>query len=79
MRCLILAAGRFGTAMKDAIRAGREPRLDVFRLADELSAEVIDFEHVERSRDPRVKLAARMGGNSAAVDLRPARHRRWAG
>src|SRR5690349_10969238 len=40
MRTLILAAGRFGEAMRSAIATGREPRLDVFELARGLGADV---------------------------------------
>lgn len=69
MKCMILAAGRFGPELAEQIAAGREPRLDVFRLAEELKAEVLDFRDVERSQNPAVKLAARRGGNSAALAL----------
>src|SRR4051812_24742658 len=69
MRCLILAAGRFDEELRANIARHREPRLDVFELARELDTRVIDFQDVERSRDPAVKLAARVGGRSAAVAL----------
>jgi len=69
MRCLILAAGRFDEALKTTIREGREPRLDVFQLAADLSADVVDFLDVERSSDPMVKAIARFAGNSAAVAM----------
>jgi glycosyltransferase involved in cell wall biosynthesis len=67
MRCLILAAGRFDETLRAAIGEGREPRLDVFQIAQELGADVIDFLDVERSKDPIVKAVARFAGNSAAV------------
>lgn len=68
MRCLILAAGRFDDTLKSEIERGREPRLDVFELARELNADVIDFKDVERSSSREVALAAR-AGKSAAVAL----------
>ena len=67
MRCLILAAGRFGQQQRDEIAAGREPRLDVFELANALNADILDFGDAERSPSPAVKLAARTAGLSAAV------------
>jgi len=69
MRCLILAAGRFDDRLRADIVAKREPRLDVFELAEELEADVIDFGDVDRSTSPAVKLAARTAGYSAAVAL----------
>src|SRR5688500_18786942 len=69
MRCMILAAGRFGPELKEQIACGREPRLDVFRLAEDLGAELLDFGDVERSTNPAVRLAARTAGNSAALAL----------
>jgi glycosyltransferase involved in cell wall biosynthesis len=69
MQTLILAAGRFDDELKAQIAAGREPRLDVFQIADVLGADVIDFLAVERSRDPLVRATARVAGNSAAVAL----------
>jgi glycosyltransferase involved in cell wall biosynthesis len=69
MRCLILAAGRFDDGLKAAIAREREPRLDVFQLASELEADVMDFSEVERSRESAVKLVARTAGKSAAVAL----------
>jgi len=67
MRCLILAAGRFDEQLRSEIARQREPRLDVFLLASELGAKIIDFQDVENSSDPRVKLIARTAGKSAAV------------
>lgn len=67
MRCLILAAGRFDEQLRSEIARQREPRLDVFLLASELGAKLIDFQDVEKSSDPRVKLIARTAGKSAAV------------
>jgi len=72
MKCLILAAGRFDDSLRAAIRDGREPRLDVFQLADALGADVIDYQNVDRARRPDVKLAARTGkmaARSAALAL----------
>src|SRR6187402_2725815 len=68
MRCLILAAGRFDHRLRDEIAAGREPRLDIFELAKELDADVVDFTDVERSQSPAVKLAAK-ASTSAAVAM----------
>jgi glycosyltransferase involved in cell wall biosynthesis len=67
MRCVILAAGRFDETLRADIARQREPRLDVFQLATALEAKVIDFQDVERSTDPIVKLLARTAGKSAAV------------
>src|SRR5882724_11007562 len=69
MRCVILAAGRFDDSLRAEIARQREPRLDVFQLARELDAKVIDFQDVDRSTDPLVKFVARTAGNSAAVAL----------
>jgi len=69
MRPLILAAGRFDDALKTRIAQDREPRLDVFELADAMGATVIDFGDVDRSTSPAVKLVARTAGASAAVAL----------
>lgn len=67
MRSLILAAGRFGDALRSEIAAGREPRLDVFEIANALDADVIDFGDVERSGNVAVQAALRGLGKSAAV------------
>ena len=67
MRTLILAAGRFGDAARQAIADGREPRLDVFELAAKLDADVIDFLDVERSSHPLVRGVSKALGLSAAV------------
>lgn len=67
MKTLILAAGRFGESMRAAIREGREPRLDVFEIARELGADILDFVDVDQSRLPAVRLVARTLGPSAAV------------
>lgn len=67
MKCLILAAGRFGSEMRQAIADGREPRLDVFELANALRADVIDYGDVERSM--KLRLTTRTLGRSAAVAL----------
>ncbi len=75
MRCLILAAGRFGDSLRKEIAAGREPRLDVFELARELNADVIDFGDVERSGDLLVRATLRSAGKSAAVALAGYRER----
>jgi glycosyltransferase involved in cell wall biosynthesis len=69
MKSMILAAGRFGPELRAQIAAGREPRLDVFRLAEALSADVIDYLDVERSSHPAVRLVARTAGPSSAVAL----------
>jgi hypothetical protein len=67
MRTLILAAGRFGESMRRAIADGREPRLDVFELADKLGADVIDYLDVEHAMRPTVQLVGRRAGLSAGV------------
>ncbi|HMJ12710.1 MAG TPA: glycosyltransferase family 4 protein [Polyangiaceae bacterium] len=67
MNTLILAAGRFGPAMKRAIEEGREPRLDVFEIAKVLGADVLDYLDVENSRAPAVRLVARALGPSPAL------------
>jgi len=69
MRSLILAAGRFDDTLKSRIAEDREPRLDVFELARELDATVIDFGAVDSSHSPPVKFTARVAGASAAVAL----------
>jgi glycosyltransferase involved in cell wall biosynthesis len=67
MRCLILAAGRFDEAHKKRIAEQLEPRLDVFELERELQADILDFQAVDASRNPAVRLAARLAGPSAAL------------
>jgi len=67
MKTLILAAGRFGEAMRGDIRDGREPRLDVFEIASRLDADIIDYREAERSRLPAARLLSRTLGPSAAV------------
>jgi glycosyltransferase involved in cell wall biosynthesis len=67
MKTLILAAGRFGEAQKARIAEGREPRLDVFEIAEVLDSEIIDYASVDESRDGAVQLLARTLGHSAAV------------
>jgi glycosyltransferase involved in cell wall biosynthesis len=69
MRALILAAGRFGDALKQDIARGREPRLDVFEIAKALGADVMDFGDVESSRRPVLRAASRGLGKSAALAL----------
>ncbi|HTQ03924.1 MAG TPA: glycosyltransferase family 4 protein [Polyangiaceae bacterium] len=67
MRCLILAAGRFDADLKAGISAGREPRLDVFELANAMGADLLDFKDVESSTRQSVQLTARSAGPSAAL------------
>lgn len=69
MRCLILAAGRFDDGLRTSIANGKDPRLDIFQLAAELGADVLDYGAVERSAQPAVKLATRLGGKSAGVAM----------
>jgi hypothetical protein len=69
MKTLILAAGRFGDTMKRAIADGREPRLDVFEIAERLNADMLDFLDVDASRLPAVRLATRTVGPSGALAL----------
>ncbi len=67
MRTLILAAGRFGDAARRSIAEGREPRLDVFELANRLQADVIDYLDVERSSNLLVRGVTKAAGLSAGV------------
>lgn len=67
MKTLILAAGRFGEKMRAQIAEGREPRLDVFEIAAQLDADIIDYLDVDRSRLPTVRLGKRILGASGAV------------
>ena len=67
MRTLILAAGRFGAPLREAIAAGREPRLDMDELRSALGADLLDYGAVDTSRSPAVRAANRMGGASAAL------------
>jgi glycosyltransferase involved in cell wall biosynthesis len=67
MKTLILAAGRFGNGMKEAIAKGREPRLDVFEIARALDADVIDYLDVDNAKDIPSRLLGRAGGPSAGV------------
>jgi glycosyltransferase involved in cell wall biosynthesis len=67
MNTLLLAAGRFGPAMKKGIEEGREPRLDVFEIAERLGADVIEYLDVDQSRLPAVRLIAKTLGLSPAV------------
>jgi glycosyltransferase involved in cell wall biosynthesis len=53
--------------MRRDIEAGREPRLDVFEIADRLGADIIDYLAVEDSPLPAVRLALRALGPSPAV------------
>lgn len=67
MRTLILAAGRFGDSMRTLIASDREPRLDVFEIAEALGADVLDFLDVDKSPSPAVAAARRALGASAAL------------
>lgn len=67
MRTLILAAGRFGESMRKAIASGREPRLDVFELAEAMQADVYDYLAVDDSPSPVVRAVRRAFGASAAL------------
>src|SRR6185503_6252747 len=66
MRTLILAAGRFGEAMRSAIATGREPRLDVFELAHALGADVSDYLAVDDASGA-VDAVRRVFGSSVAL------------
>jgi glycosyltransferase involved in cell wall biosynthesis len=68
MRTLILAAGRFGPTLASEIAAGREPRLDVYELQRELSADLLDFKDVDGG-GRLVRAAQRAMGDSAALAL----------
>jgi len=65
MKTLILAAGRFGQDLKKSIGDGRDPRLDIFELARELRADVIDFNDAE-TRLPWVR---RLGKGTLGLSL----------
>jgi glycosyltransferase involved in cell wall biosynthesis len=67
LNVLILAAGRHGPDLASRIAEGREPRLDVFELERRLGAEVLDFRHVDGSRDAAVRAARGALGPSAAL------------
>ncbi|SRR6266540_732698 len=67
MRTLILAAGRFGDTTRAAIAEGREPRLDVFEIAAQLGADIIDYGDVERSGPVLAAMGGRASSASAAV------------
>ena len=67
MQTLIVAAGRFDGQLASRIRAGREPRLDVFELKDALGARLLDFQALDQSRSPGVALLRRSLGDSAAL------------
>ncbi len=69
MRALILAAGRFDENLVAQIKAGREPRLDVFELAGKLGADTIDYLDAERSSHPAVVALRKTMGLSPAVAL----------
>lgn len=69
MKTLILAAGRFGEAARAQIAQGREPRLDVFEIAERLDASVIDYLDADRSGHPAVWAAGRALGSSASVAM----------
>lgn len=66
---MILAAGRFGGPLSQEIASGREPRLDVFELREALDADLLDYDSVDASALPSVRLARRAAGISAALAL----------
>jgi hypothetical protein len=68
MKVLILAAGEFGDKTRQAIAAGREPRLDVFEIANRLpGSELLDFSHVDSATSFGAQLVRRSLGRSAAL------------
>jgi glycosyltransferase involved in cell wall biosynthesis len=67
MNTLLLAAGRFDQQLTARIRDGLEPRLDMFALRDALGARLLDFQDLDRSSRPDVKLVRRLAGDSAAL------------
>jgi glycosyltransferase involved in cell wall biosynthesis len=69
MKTLLLAAGRFGEAMKQSVAEGREPRLDVFEIARELGADVVDYLDVDAHPSHHVRLVTRTLGASAGVAM----------
>jgi glycosyltransferase involved in cell wall biosynthesis len=69
MRTLILAAGKFGSSIKEEIAAGREPRLDVFELQEALQADLMDFHDVDGAQSSFMRAARRALSPSAALAL----------
>lgn len=69
MRALILAAGSFGEAMRKGIEAGREPRLDVFEIAERLGADLLDFDDALKSTSLPVKATLKALGPSAGLAM----------
>jgi glycosyltransferase involved in cell wall biosynthesis len=67
VRSLILAAGRFGSALRESIAAGRDPRLDMYELQRALGADLLDYADADRSTRPAVQIARRTLGASAAL------------
>src|SRR4051812_30159447 len=68
-KTVIVAAGRFDQSMAAKIAAGREPRLDVFELANALgpATRTLDFADVDRCVRPDVKAIRHTLGFSTAV------------
>ena len=75
-RVLILAAGRFDEALAARIRAGDEPRLDIFDLQAALGADLLDFRAVDGSPRLAVRIVQRALGDPAALALIGAAERR---
>src|SRR5260370_35726952 len=69
MRTLIRGAGRFGEPMRALIAGGREPRLDVFEIAEALGADVLDYLDVDKSTLRTVTAMNRAGASVALAYL----------
>jgi len=65
---LLLAAGRFDAALAARIAEGKEPRLDMFQLRDELQATLLDFRALDQA-PLFIRAARRAAGDSAALAL----------
>lgn len=65
---LLIAAGRFDDAMAAKIKAGREPRLDMFELRDTLGCDLIDFRDLDKA-PAHIRAVRKAAGNSAAMAM----------
>jgi glycosyltransferase involved in cell wall biosynthesis len=73
MKTLLLIPSVVKTDIAEAVAAGRHPRMDYHALAAALSeapgdtADILDYAAADASRNPVVRLAARMGGRDASL------------
>ncbi len=73
MKTLLLIPSVVKTDIGGAVAAGRHPRMDYHALADALCAglddraDILDYAAADASRNPLVRLAARLGGRDAAL------------